>query len=779
MRLLIMILSLSLFGREFSLNTKAVSAAMADWLRGGSDDDDGQGAKLTSPYTQSTWVYAAISRLAEKIASIPFRVSQMETGQAKRVRALRSSADPRHRAWCRKQLGETIIESGAVVDLFNNPHPSMNRQLFWEMVVTWNCLRGEFFIMPLDGMDQPVDLKMSEPRIERLLTLPPEMFWHNVVGYDLLDWRYTGSPLLTPIPSELLLPSEVIHARSPNPYLFWRGLSPLIVAMGPAAADFAASQYNKGYWLNNADTGVIVTTDQQATSEQQKAIMAALRERKRKAGTADRPLFLWGGAKVEKPALTGMEQTMIENRKMNRQEILAVWKVTDSFIGLTDSKSSALSGGGSAINQEEIKIIEGTIQPLAERIEIATEPVVKTFGPGLIGWFDIDGLPIMQAARRERIDSGTKAFAIGASFNDVNRVYDLGFPEYAGWGDKSYLPFSLQEASSVGAEPLPGETDPADEAAKSNPFARMQKMLGSIGRAATDDASQRDASHLKSLAALWKSHIALRRKSVKTLQAKTSKVLLEYRGIALSKLAGMDLKSFGGTSSTSPQIKSIIDLIFHPEQFGKSLLNELTAPIVGVLQAAGNELHQEIGLDDPWKMPPQKALDYILGRTQSIMGTGQTVRSQVNTALSAGVEAGETMDELAGRVKGAFNELTKFEALRVARTETNIAYNDARHVAMTDSGIQFKAWLSSHGPHVRPTHAAAELTYSIDAPIPVDEPFVVGGEELMYPGDDSLGASAGNIINCQCIQLAAKPVGGASSLKFLICGVGEMEFQKS
>jgi hypothetical protein len=34
------------------------------------------------------------------------------------------------------------------------------------------------------------------------------------------------------------------------------------------------------------------------------------------------------------------------------------------------------------------------------------------------------------------------------------------------------------------------------------------------------------------------------------------------------------------------------------------------------------------------------------------------------------------------------------------------------------------------------------------ANVPIDEPFIVSGEELMYPGDPS--GSAGNVINCRC-----------------------------
>ena len=70
--------------------------------------------------------------------------------------------------------------------------------------------------------------------------------------------------------------------------------------------------------------------------------------------------------------------------------------------------------------------------------------------------------------------------------------------------------------------------------------------------------------------------------------------------------------------------------------------------------------------------------------------------------------------------------------------------------AMTDAGIEYKTWLGSHGPHARENHQAVEDD-TMDEPIPVDQAFEVENDEgfteqMMYPLDDSLGASAGNII---------------------------------
>src|SRR5436190_14213593 len=715
-----MLLTLKLFGREFSVGAqpftgitptqKAISPEMSNWLRLDDMDASGDGAKLGSPYAQSSWVYIAISRLAEKVSSIPFRISRMDGGNARRVRALRGSADPAHRHFIRRVLGESIVESGDVIDLFHRPHPTMNRQLFWEMVVTWNCLRGEFFILPLDACDQPVDLSLSSARVARMITLPTDMFWHVVTGYELSGWRYTGSPLVSPLPSEMLLPNEVIHSRTPNPFLYWRGLSPLLLALGPAAADYAASQYNKGYWLNNADTGVIVTTDQQATTEQRDAIMAALRERKRKAGTADRPLFLWGGAKVEKPTLSGMESQMIENRKMNRQEILAIYKMTDSVIGLTDSKSSALSGGGNAINQEEVKFIESTMAPLCEHLEAAVEPIVKSFGPGLVGWFDIDGLPVMQEARRARLDAGVKAFGIGASFNDINRVYDLGFPEYAGWGDRNFLPGNLREAGGEVSQSVSESvgqlgtlvTDSAllthspagslSHQEVNQKVSRSEAASKSVGQSVSGSENCRQASdsvtHLPSdslansdpLTHSITDSLTLRPalNNIAIRKDKVSKVLNEFRGTALAGLASCDL-------SQDFSQRPLVEHLFDPKQFGDKLFAELRRSILAALQTSGDDMRKELNLSASGAMSQRQIVEFLGQRAQAMQDFATTVRAKLDTALQAGTSAGENATQLSARVKEIFNHLGYHEARRIAVLETNVACSYARQCALAQA----------------------------------------------------------------------------------------------
>jgi uncharacterized protein with gpF-like domain len=62
-----------------------------------------------------------------------------------------------------------------------------------------------------------------------------------------------------------------------------------------------------------------------------------------------------------------------------------------------------------------------------------------------------------------------------------------------------------------------------------------------------------------------------------------------------------------------------------------------------------------------------------------------------------------------------------------------------------------KYWLTARDNRVREDHVEAGERYDIDHPIPQDEPFIVGGEELMYPLDPR--GSPGNTIRCRCIAV--------------------------
>lgn len=128
------------------------------------------------------------------------------------------------------------------------------------------------------------------------------------------------------------------------------------------------------------------------------------------------------------------------------------------------------------------------------------------------------------------------------------------------------------------------------------------------------------------------------------------------------------------------------------------------------------------------------------GRIDSITGSDL---SRMNTILSDGAEQGLSPKEIAGNLGDNFEDMTSGRAMTIAQTETNGAYNYASVQAATEvAGNWTKEWIVTSG-NPRPAHADAD-----GQEVPIDEPFDVDGEDMMYPGDPS--GSVENVVNCMC-----------------------------
>lgn len=82
-------------------------------------------------------------------------------------------------------------------------------------------------------------------------------------------------------------------------------------------------------------------------------------------------------------------------------------------------------------------------------------------------------------------------------------------------------------------------------------------------------------------------------------------------------------------------------------------------------------------------------------------------------------------------------------AERIARTETTGAINAAQLQGIRDAELPFKSWVATADEATRETHLDAHGQC-----VPTMEPFTVGADYLMQPGD-AFG-SAEEVINCRC-----------------------------
>lgn len=113
--------------------------------------------------------------------------------------------------------------------------------------------------------------------------------------------------------------------------------------------------------------------------------------------------------------------------------------------------------------------------------------------------------------------------------------------------------------------------------------------------------------------------------------------------------------------------------------------------------------------------------------------------------LTRGFVDGDTYPQISRRIKDIL-EGDASKAIRIVRTESTRIYNAGQFDSILHAqgqGLQMtKTWISSRDDRTRESHEMLD-----GVTIPVDEPFVIDGDEGMFPGDFS---EARNVINCRC-----------------------------
>lgn len=140
----------------------------------------------------------------------------------------------------------------------------------------------------------------------------------------------------------------------------------------------------------------------------------------------------------------------------------------------------------------------------------------------------------------------------------------------------------------------------------------------------------------------------------------------------------------------------------------------------------------------------------------------RAVRDILIAATAAGVVL--TDQQVARQSRTKFDLLSRNRIGRISTTQTELASEGAKQIegdvlkkdnaVFPDANVDFsrvaimKTWVTKMDNRVRPAHVLAE-----GQKVVLDVPFIVGGEQLMRPGDMSLGASLDNVIECRCASI--------------------------
>jgi SPP1 gp7 family putative phage head morphogenesis protein len=702
-------------------------------------DGTGESPDLGSqPYKRSAWVHAAVKHVARPVSAMPLEFVTDRSGAEDDV-----LDDPEiNRFWQRPARRMTGL---------------MSRSDFMEHTASWLALAGEFFWVMDDTW-----LMNGGVKSPLLLVRPDDMeeIRENGDRGPVTAWRMrtaSGS-------YEILIPEQVIHVAEYNPYDEVRGLAPWMAARIAAEGDYAAGVFAKNLMENNGDRGpYIVAKGAPPTEEQQKQIERAIREKRRmnRRGTT-KATFLSADMEVRDPAVQSTDSDFVAQRIGNRHEIFIAFGVPPSMGDLVASYSV-----GSA--SDWFRLIHGTCMPVGNKITEAIEQVTMCLRAGraltqeelvsgkyesVLCNLDWDEHPVMQQVRGERLDSAKGLLDNGMPMSVASEYLGLKVPEYSGW-DVGYLPANKVAVSSEPRKARKARNDQESEERKSDSgFGAMVKMLE--GRRLEEPQNTRKTQKLegrcgrKMLDGEEKDpvleRVMVRRGPVeKLMEGRVSRWLMEVRRETLSNIGALDSEAATVEKMSSADVTAA-DVIFDLETAAVRLAERMRpASETGLAEAVAG-LFEEIGFTDPWSEPAEGVLEFLRVRENRMKDAAENVWDDVRAAIEESIDSGDSLKVMADRVRERFNGISRSRARTIARTEAGAAFGAGRQFGMEDAGIELKEWHTSGLDNVRATHREAN-----GQQVPVDEPFIVGGVEMMYPGDEN--GPPEEVINCRCVSL--------------------------
>lgn len=211
---------------------------------------------------------------------------------------------------------------------------------------------------------------------------------------------------------------------------------------------------------------------------------------------------------------------------------------------------------------------------------------------------------------------------------------------------------------------------------------------------------------------------------------------------------------------TEDNYEMILDTNFGNEKFFNIYYNIYNE--IGVIHGnrVGKEINKQIkeyNLNTFLSLFERNLLTWLFDNAaERVVTVRRTYLEYLRQLIAFGYSEGKTISEIATDIKRQVNQrgFYRWQALRIARTETTAAANHAAMVSTSSSGVLTqKVWVSAVDARTRrPPKSEFNHIAMNGVKVGKDEPFLVPfngtTEKVMFPGDPK--ASPGNVINCRC-----------------------------
>lgn len=630
-------------------------------------------ADLLKQYTR--YVYAIVSAIAEDAAKINLEVEKM---------AASGTMMP--------------VLKHPFLDLIKKPNPDQSQFQFLEMHFTFVKLMGESFWYLLKGENskKPKEIYLLRPDLMDVV-IDKDDPRGLVKGYVMK--RPDGKD----VPFEK---DEILHFKMPNPIDPYRGLGTVQAAKVYVETEDFASHFTRNSIYNSGRPSGVLNVKGTIDKDEFEQIKKQFKDQYSGTKNAGKTMLLRGadGLDYQKLGMELGEVGLKELKDMTRDDIMVMFRVSKTILGITDDVNRANAHEARAVFTENV--IKPELDRFIDHINAFLMPV---WSDGFVLNYEDPTL----VSDKDKLEEWTAGHNKWLTTNDIRE--ERGLDPLPG-GDVIREPINLVPTTT----PVPLKT-----------LKKRLKKKDSSRKVRADIFM----SILFTQQEMWERRY--KRLMDEEFETQKKEILNKHRGKSATK--DLDEWLFSILASKQRLMGVLVPL-------GLELMADQAKP---AFDMAGD--------DETVLIVNDRIRKYIVDRVDHLADeTSDFTVKEITDSLSEGILAGEALPQLRKRIEAIYDNATSVRSERIARTETLAASNEGALAAYRQSPLVKKMEWSAEAD-------ACEFCLALDGTVVgLEEEFLPYGSDFQGLDGGNLKIDYSSIThpplhpNCRCAIL---PVG--------------------
>lgn len=584
------------------------------------------------------WVFACINARAEELASIELYLENEDT--------------------------EEEIKNHPIFDLLNDVNPNMTKyELFFGTQALMDLTGNAYWYLARDNE--------GKGKIREIYLLSPDKV--NIVldkanPLSILGYTYGNKQ-----DKIIFNKNEVLHFKNFNPNGGYpaphKGMGVVEASLWAIETDNEARNWNYSFFKNSARPDGVLTTEQVLGDDEFKRLKEQWEQTYRGSRNNGKPAILEGGLKWQDISKTQRDMDFIAQRTFSRDEILSLFRVPKTVVGITDDVNRANAEASDYV------FAKRTIKPLMERfVTVLNEYLLPEFGETKLKFEFENPVPEDRLVELQEYSMGINKWL---TRNDIRREEGLAESDN---GDVFYAPFSESPQDSV------------TQIQKSVTVSKNNKVNKTI-----DDfvakLPKKEVTYRKLTAAQKEVHKDVWIKRFDKNEKELIKDVTAYFKKQEAEVLANAKEEYNGLKPKEYKLKGVEDVLFDEKKAIATGISLITPHLRNFLKEGAEMADSQTGGEFNLNSPD--TLKFVQDRAKFFAETiNDTTREALLTGIKEALDNNEGFDAITDVITNVYQQAYDYRTERIARTEVSASLNEGSIQAYKQAGIEEVEWVA-------------------------------------------------------------------------------------